>query len=207
MAQVAHEIKNRLVIVGGFARSIEKRLGEEENGQKARVIREEVDKLETMLGQITDFSKPVRLELKTHSLNHLVEELLSKFPSQELQGITVDLSLDPQLPQVMIDAERIEQVIINIVRNAREAIGASGAVRVSTCRDERGAAVIIEDNGQGMPEDIQNRVFDPFFTTKKKGTGLGLSICRQIVTEHGGRLQFESYPQKGTVFRIIFPAA
>jgi len=205
VAQVAHEIKNRLVIVGGFARSIEKRPAHEENGQKARIIREEVDKLESMLGQITEFSKPVRLEIKTHSLNHLVKELLSKFPSQELQGITVDLSLDPQLPKVSIDAERIEQVIINIVRNAREAIGASGAVRVSTCRDERGAALIIEDNGQGMPEDIQNRIFEPFFTTKKKGAGLGLSICRQIVAEHGGLLEFESYPQKGTVFRIIFP--
>jgi len=209
VAQVAHEIKNRLVIVGGFARSIEKRLGEEENGHKARIIREEVDKLENMVGQITDFSKPVRLDLKTHSLNHLVEELLSKFPSQELQGVTVGLSLDPHLPQVMIDAERIEQVIINIVRNAREAIGAgaSGAVRVSTRVDERGAALIIEDNGQGMPEAIQNRVFEPFFTTKKKGSGLGLSICRQIVAEHGGLLEFESCSEKGTVFRIIFPIA
>jgi signal transduction histidine kinase len=208
VAQVAHEIKNRLVVVGGFARLIERRPEDTvETRDRAHTISDEVGRLETMLKQITEYSKPVELTLRAHCLNTLVEDVVAKLSPHVLAGIRLEVSLEPELPPALIDLERVEQVMVNILRNAGEALGGSGTIRVSTRKEERRAMVLIRDDGPGILEEVQGRIFDPFFTTKKRGTGLGLSVCRQIVTEHGGTIHLKSGPGEGATFRIEFPLA
>ena len=101
----------------------------------------------------------------------------------------------------------MEQVIINLIKNAMEAVAMRGDVYVSTCRHEMGAAVIIRDEGPGMTEEVRSRIFEPFYTTKKEGTGLGLAISKKIILDHGGELYCDSSPNKGTIFTIALPAA
>jgi len=208
VAQVAHEIKNRLVVLGGFARSIEKRAKDTEGTRtKARIISREVNKLEHMLKQITEFSKPIRLEIEISSLNDWLEGVVPKLAEFTPKGITIKMSLDPHTLEVGIDAERMEQVVVNLIRNAMEAMEAVGTITVSTCLHEQGAALIMKDDGPGMSDEVRNQIFEPFFTTKKEGTGLGLAISRGIVLDHGGDMRCESSPDKGTTFTITFPLA
>ena len=208
VAQVAHEIKNRLVVLGGFARSIEKRVKDTEGTRtKARIISREVNKLEHMLKQITEFSKPICLEIEINSLNDWLEGVVPKLAEFTPKGITIQTSLAPHTLEVGIDAERMEQVVVNLIKNAMEAMEAVGTVTVSTCLQEQGAALIMKDDGPGMSDEVRNQIFEPFFTTKKEGTGLGLAISRGIVLDHGGDLRCESSPEKGTTFTITFPLA
>ncbi|MCB2182672.1 MAG: MCP four helix bundle domain-containing protein [Desulfobulbaceae bacterium] len=209
VAQIAHEIKNRLVVLGGLARSISKRADDaEETRKKADIIFQEVDKLENMLKQITDFSKPIRLQTKVCSLNALLNAVMAKFDNITPKNINLITSFDSNLPHVSIDVERMEQVIINLVRNAIEAMETEGCVTVKTTPHvEKGVALIIKDEGPGMSEEVRTRIFEPFFTTKKEGTGLGLAISRKIVQDHGAEMQCDSQPDKGTTFTLVFPAA
>lgn len=208
VARVAHEIANRLLVIGGFARSIEKR---PENVQRvkdrARTIFEEVRKLEDMVRDMMDYSKPVRLEPRILSLNSVLQETVERFREHLPRGLYIETAFHPEVPPVSIDPERIEQVLLNLLRNAVDATDARGAISVSTDCSGNGAVIHIRDDGPGIPEEAQKRIFEPFFTTRKKGNGLGLAICQQIVQEHGGIIRFESIPGQGTCFSIILPGA
>jgi signal transduction histidine kinase len=206
VAQVAHEIKNRLIVLGGFARSIEKKAGDVEPVQKkAAIIYQEVKKLEHMLKEVTEFSKPIQLGTEICSLNTLIAEVVTKLSDVSSPKIKLQTSLTPDLPLVRIDKERMEQVIINLVKNAIEAMGVQGNVYISTSRRAKRVSLIVRDEGPGMPEDVRARIFEPFFTTKKDGTGLGLAISKKIVLDHGGEMLCDSSPDKGTIFTITLP--
>jgi len=208
VAQVTHEIKNRLVVLGGLARSIEKRAGNAETVQKkAAVIFQEVNKLERLLKQITEFSKPIRIETEIFSLNALLEAMMPRLHHLTPKDTTLTMTTSPDLPNVRIDCERIEQVIINLIKNAIEAMGTGGRVGISAQLHENGAALVIRDEGPGMTEEVQARIFEPFFTTKKEGTGLGLAISRKIIRDHGGEMLCQSKPDQGTTFTILLPPA
>jgi signal transduction histidine kinase len=207
VAKIAHEIKNRLTVIGGFSRLINKHIDESDRVQHySQVIGEESGKLERMLKQITDFSKPVCIEGTVRSLNELAQNMVPKIEEQKPEGITVILELDPASPRALIDAERLEQVLFNLIKNAIEAMENDGIVKICTRLEDSHATLIVQDNGPGIPEEAQSRIFEPFHTTKPKGTGLGLAICRQIITEHRGEMKFISVPGKGTSFIITFPA-
>jgi len=206
VARVAHEIKNHLVVIGGFARSIEKH---PENTQracsKAMTIRQEIAHLESLLEDIMDFSRPFQLDRRVQSLNRLVQDIVNKLGEGMLEQVELELELDPGTPKIPLDAQRFEQVILNLIRNALESMQYQGKLRLSTAPNQGGAAVRIQDNGPGIPQDIQERIFEPFFTTKKNGNGLGLAICLQIIQEHGGTLHLQSSPEEGTTFTIELP--
>ena len=114
---------------------------------------------------------------------------------------------DAALPVVYSDPSQLEQVLINIIDNALDAIGRNGEVRIATRKEGEGVAIVIADNGPGMDEATRQRIFDPFFTTKKvgEGTGLGLAICFSILEKLGGHINVESTVGKGTVFTISLP--
>lgn len=123
------------------------------------------------------------------------------------RDITIEQNLADTLPLVRLDKDQFQQVVVNILINAMEAIERKGKIRVETSYDqpERTIKLKITDNGYGIPEDVRLKLFDPFFTTKDTGTGLGLSISYGIIESHGGRISFESQVGRGTAFTITLP--
>jgi two-component system NtrC family sensor kinase len=142
-------------------------------------------------------------------LNHLVEEtlLLVERPITA-QGVTVTRRLAPDLPPLWGDGNTLQQVLLNLLTNARDAIGGRGEIAVETSRtagEPEAVRLIVRDTGPGIPPETLPRIFDPFFTTKAEGTGLGLSITYGIVREHHGTVDVETRPGKGTTFILTFP--
>jgi signal transduction histidine kinase len=161
-----------------------------------------------MLSGIMDFSRPSRPVPVRQSLNSVVERAVGMLADQFAPRVSISITLDPDTPEVAIDAGQTRQVLINLVRNAAESMTEAGGrvlVRTHPHQDD-GARLVVEDDGPGIPEDLRGRIFEPFFTTKKGGTGLGLAVCRQIIAEHGGKVGVESVQGQGTRFTVVFPS-
>jgi two-component system NtrC family sensor kinase len=133
----------------------------------------------------------------------LIEKQLLK------ERIALDRRLTPGLPKVMGSQNHLEQVLVNLLNNARDAMPAGGSIRVETRTrpDGKSVQILVADTGSGIPPDQMARIFDPFFTTKEGGTGLGLSISYGIIKDHDGNLAVESEAGKGTTFTISLPVA
>jgi len=176
--------------------------------EKARIISQEVNKLERLLRHITDFSKPIKLRYEVCSINDFLTELIPRTQVGLAKGIHIKTALHPTPLQVRMDVERLEQVVVNLIRNAVEALEplSSGTVTVSTRPRGEQVEILVTDDGPGIPAVVLDNIFTPFFTTKKHGTGLGLAISRNIVIEHHGDLSCASTPEHGTTFTITFPA-
>ena len=203
VAHIAHEVKNPLMTIGGFAKLIEKKPQNiEKTKEFAGIILKESSRLERMLSEVMEFSKPVNSKREVQSLNKIVQEAMNTHGTQVPEGISLDLDLDPTTPDVLVDAGPMEQIILNLVRNSVEAMGSKGTISIKTRPHQGGSMLVVQDTGPGIPDDIREQVFEPFFTTKKKGNGLGLAICRQIVNEQGGMIHVDSAPGKGTTFVI-----
>jgi signal transduction histidine kinase len=208
LARIAHEVRNPLAVIGGFAHLIETHPEETERVRgDAQTIYREVRRLEKMLTDIMEFSKPVRVEAVVQSLNRLVKEVVDTLLPQMPENIRLTLQLDPDTPSAAFDAARMEQVVLNFIRNSMEAMEKGGTITVSTRANRNGAELVVRDDGPGIPPEIQKRIFTPFFTTKKKGNGLGLAICYQIIREHGGEIMLESEPGKGAAFSVWLPSS
>ena len=127
-------------------------------------------------------------------------------PEIENRGQAVDEHLARSLLRVPLDPAQIKQALVNLIKNAMQAMTKSGVLTVSTGSGREGVWVSVSDTGCGIPGEQLNRIFEPFFTTKKKGSGLGLMIVQRIVREHDGLIKLESHPGRGTTFRIWLPA-
>jgi signal transduction histidine kinase/PAS domain-containing protein len=208
-AHIAHEIRNPLATIGGFAHAIRNRPDNVERiKMSSGIIYDEVMRLEHMLSGIMDFSRPTRPVLVCQSVNAAVRKAVGLLAEQMPEGVALEAELDELLPECTFDAAQMQQVIINLVKNAGEAMEQSGGhIVVSTERAEGGNVLRIRDDGPGIPKAIQTKIFEPFFTTKRGGTGLGLAVCRHIVSEHGGDLTIDSSPGAGTSIGIFIPDA
>ena len=133
---------------------------------------------------------------------------LAEFMRPELSAASIELALDvdPELPLVALDETQIRQVLINLIKNAREAMPDGGRVQVSVKRLASGVAVRVADQGEGMTPEQRARIFDLFYTTKETGSGLGLPLSQQIVVAHGGLIRCQSAPGEGTTFELWFPS-
>ena len=204
---LAHEIRNPLGSIKGAAQYLQSE-GEGTEGRKLLdVIIEETDRLNRVVSQFLDYAKPFRLDLKKQDINRVIEKAVSLIRANHAaEGIVVETDLNPNLPEVEIDAEQIVQVILNISFNSVEAMPEGGTLlfRTSRIESEKGDAVgiAIRDTGRGMDKEEMQKIFKPFFTTKERGVGLGLAICRRIVKNHGGYIRVKSIPGQGTIFYI-----
>jgi two-component system, sporulation sensor kinase E len=126
-------------------------------------------------------------------------------PEINNRGITLKEKLARSLPAVSMDPAQIRQALVNLIKNAIQAMSKGGVLKVQTDLGVEGVVVSVADTGGGIPEEQINRIFEPFYTTKKKGSGLGLMIVQRIVREHRGRIDLESHVGKGSVFRIWLP--
>jgi signal transduction histidine kinase len=207
VSHIAHEIKNPLAIIGGFARQLLKAPGlEEKDQQKLTIITEEVSNLEAMIAEMRDFVRRPAARKQVGDLEKLLEETLELFQDAfDEQRITVQRVLENPLPPLSFDAQQLHQVLINLFKNSLEAMPQGGELMVATRVKDGQAEISISDTGEGMTPDVSAKIFTPYFTTNEKGTGLGLAICRNIVEEHGGCIFAESAPGQGSTFTIQIP--
>jgi len=212
-ARVAHEIRNPLVSIGGFARRLEKRLTGELN-EYAAIIVKEVEGLEQVLRETLGFVRGSRPFREMTDLNKLVSNTINILTSSLVERgnrLVKDLSDEPVV--IKVDPGRIRDAIFNIITNANQATK-NGTITVKTWIEGDRAVIEVSDTGRGIRREDRKRIFDPFFTTKPEGTGLGLAVAHKIIEEHGGMITFESVCEEereeglepGTTFRIYLPA-
>ena len=209
-AQITHEVRNPLVVIGGFARNIVKLI--ESNPQhenlktNASIIADEVDRLENILSNVLNFSKLSQPEVCLENINKVVSDacLFIKMRDEVSEkGITIKKKLDNTIPLTLIDPQQVKQVLVNIFENALYSMLLGGRLFISTTNiNNDNIQIEIRDNGEGIPPHILEEMFNPFFTTKKNGVGLGLSISQQIIHSHNGKIDVKSKLGQGTVFTI-----
>lgn len=206
---LAHEIRNPLTTIGGFAAAIKRSATSDELTRKnASVIYDEVIRLERTLAGVLDFTRPVRPRKTPVDVNSLVRRTIREFGNVlDDGGITLRLELQEDLKRVRADSGLITQVIINLLKNAVEALEGRDRrqIVVGTAASEKGVVVTFSDTGGGMDETTRQMIFAPFFTTKVSGSGLGLSVSQKIVAEHGGEISVESELGSGSTFRVSVP--
>jgi PAS domain S-box-containing protein len=174
--------------------------------QYLAVAKGEINRLDYTITQFLQAIRPMAPQLQLASLNDVLKKTQALLlPELDNRGITVKLKLDNRLPAAPIDPNQIQQVLVNLVKNAMHAMTRGGVLTLRTWEASDGIWVAVADTGSGIPEEKMNRIFEPFFTTKKKGSGLGLMIVQRIVRAHGGRIEVESHIDKGTLFRIWLP--
>ena len=219
-AGLAHEIRNPLGAIKGAAQFLDPKQFKGEDGEFLEVIVEEVNRLNGVVTQFLDYSRPLKQSFGPTDLNDVLTrtgKLLQ--PECERAKVTLQLTLDPALPKAIADAEQLKQVFINLAMNATQAMPTGGTLEVKTVRPDEGAwrlsglvrgsetvEVRFADTGKGIPLEQQRHIFVPFYTTKEKGTGLGLAICQRIVKSHNGSISVQSQPGQGTEFIIRLPA-
>jgi two-component system, sporulation sensor kinase E len=170
------------------------------------VAKGEINRLDYIVTQFLGAIRPAPAQFKLGSLNDVVEkttELLR--PEIENRGITIKVKPARNLTQTPIDATQLQQVLVNLAKNASQAMSTGGTLTLQTGETSDGVWVSVADTGGGIPQEQLNRIFEPFYTTKKKGTGLGLMIVQRIVRAHNGRIDLESHVGRGTTFRIWLP--
>jgi len=207
VAEISHEIKNPLMIIGGFARQLAGKAGDEKSLQKLKVIVDEVTRLEKLLSELRDLYSPRTLDIEEMNINELLHEIY-ELVREDCENKNIELDFRADAAKVMVNGDRgkLKQVLINLVKNAVEAVSKEGLVRLSSTVKNTKVEISISDNGCGIPERYRGKVFSPFFTTKKQGTGLGLSVSKSIVESHQGcSLEFESEEGKGTTFKVNMP--
>jgi signal transduction histidine kinase len=206
-AYVSHEIKNPLMVIGGLAHQVERRLAEDQPAlEKVKIIQQEVRRLETFLWELRDFTRPVNPVKQEMDLNALIQEVQTLMAEEARQkGVSLEGRLDPRLPRIEVDPSQIRQVLVNLIKNALEATEENGRVLLATGSRDGQVWFSIQDTGKGMPGEVLEKIFHPFFTTKEKGTGLGLAVIHKIITDHHGAISVESTSGRGSTFTVRLP--
>ena len=207
-AYVSHEIKNPLMVIGGLANQVERRLPEDPAAQeKLRIIQTEVKRLESFLGELRDFLRPAQPTKREINVNEVIRDVKALMgDALGEKGVVLEDRLAPDLPPVELDPNQIKQVLVNLVKNAMEATEGQGKILLSSGATKDGQVwFAIQDTGKGMSEDVLEKIFHPFYTTKDKGTGLGLAVINKIITDHHGTITVDSSAGSGSTFTVRFP--
>lgn len=200
-ATVAHEIRNPLGGMRGFASLLARDIDDDD--PRIRLVEKILrgsQHLERVVNELLEFTRPVELRARATSLEEVIESALG-YLEWDAERITVEPRFEADAV-ALADPDQLRQVLLNIVLNAMQSIDGTGSVTLSAESDERWAHVRVADTGCGMDGETKRKVFSPFFTTKEKGTGLGLAVAAKIVEAHGGKLSVESEPGEGSVFTI-----
>ncbi|HDD45141.1 MAG TPA: PAS domain S-box protein [Candidatus Desulfofervidus auxilii] len=218
-AGIAHELNQPLNVmkVGSdfLKKMIErgKKISDKDLKTVAQQISSQVDRASQIINHLREFARVSDIEAHEVNINEPIRNVFKILGQQlRLRQIEVELDLDENLPPIMADSNRLEQVFINLVTNARDAIeekpSGDKLLKIKSFLDKNDVVVTVSDSGKGIPRNIMDRIFEPFFTTKEigKGTGLGLSISYAIIRDYGGSITVESEEGVGTTFELRFPA-
>lgn len=206
-ASIAHELRNPLSSIKGAAQYLQREYEDHSSIKEfLGIIIDEVNGLNRIATEFLDFARPTKLRFQSTYVNDVLVRTL-KFLQKNLDshGVKIDKQFKVNIPQINADDKQLQQVFLNIILNALQAMPDGGKLEISTSALKNGAKVKITDNGVGIPEDQMEQIFKPFFTTKTKGTGLGLTIVEKIVKNHGGKIDITSKVGKGTTFEIFLP--
>jgi two-component system sensor histidine kinase AtoS len=204
-SQIAHEVRNPLGSISLNLEMLEdgcKQMG----GDAPQLIQSalgELDRLNAIVGEYLQFSRFPKPHPRRGRIDEVIAEVESSFTHPN--GTRLITKLTSPCPDIWFDKTLIRQALDNLVRNATEAIEGEGEIRVETELIDRFITIRVSDNGRGIPPDVQPKLFEPFFTTKANGTGLGLATTQQIIFEHNGHIQVDSYPGRGSTFSIYLP--
>jgi two-component system, sporulation sensor kinase E len=170
------------------------------------VAKGEINRLDYIVTQFLQAIRPAPLQLKNVSLNEVAERTLDLLrPELENRGIAIKVKLARQVPTPPLDPTQMQQALVNLVKNAMQAMTRGGTLTLQTGETSEAVWVSVADTGGGIPQEQINRIFEPFYTTKKKGTGLGLMIVQRILRAHNGRIELDSHVGQGTTFRLWLP--
>lgn len=216
---IAHEVKNPLGGIRGAAELIERWTGDDRSHRAASMIVREVDRISHLVDELMVFARNDELAAAPTNLHQVLDSVIEVVRLDPIsKGIGIERAYDPSIPDITADAARLEQVFLNLVRNALQATHAgAGHVQITTrmTLDERltghdqtsipTVQVVVNDNGDGISPEVMDRLATPFFTTRENGTGLGLAVSRHWVTQHRGTLTITSPPGEGTTVRVNLP--
>ncbi|MCL4501950.1 MAG: ATP-binding protein [Deltaproteobacteria bacterium] len=209
-AHISHEIKNPLIVIGGFARQVLKEFSGEphKNKEKLQIIVDEVQRLEGFLEEVGTYAKIFEPQMRLGDINVLIREICQRLePKIQEQGLALRLEMDENLPQVRFDPLHLRQVILNIAKNGIEAMSAGGTLTIISGKEAGRVFIRISDTGEGIPPELMEKIFQPFFSTKTKGSGLGLAISQKIMEAHQGEISIKSEPHRGTLVTLFLSAA
>ncbi len=206
---VAHEIRNPLSSIKGFATYFKERYLDVPDDQKiASIMIQEVERLNKVVGQLLEFSRPVKIERERVSIQPFITDSLKLVEKQAAdKKIRLKTELSSDIDAAVFDRDRINQVLLNLYLNAIEAMSSGGGLTITVSRDDTPNALrlCVADTGKGIDSADIVHIFDPYFTTRSSGTGLGLAIVHNIIESHGGEIKVASPPDQGTVVTIVLP--
>lgn len=217
-AMLAHEVKNPLAGIRGAAQLLEINASNEDR-ELARLIRDETDRIVSLINRMDIFSDAVPLNIQAVNIHQVLSRVRKLAENSFASHVNFTENYDPSLPFVLGNNDQLVQVFLNLIKNAAEAIDGPGGEIVLTTAYKHGVRfafpgsdsrvhlplkISIQDNGEGIPENIQGYMFDAFVTSKSEGSGLGLALVAKIINDHGGIIELDSHPTK-TIFHVMLP--
>jgi signal transduction histidine kinase len=209
-AGFAHEIGNRLTSISTSVQLLEREIRKQNLPPNAKIdaffsgVMDEINRMATLLQQMRLLIRPVTLNKELTDFKRLCDEVATREASQYAsRGIHLDVEVGSSCPEVMIDTDKMKQVLLHLLNNAVEAMPEGGKITLKCYSAEDALLIELKDTGVGVPADL--KIFEPFTTTKTSGAGLGLAVCRQIILAHGGSIDYRSTPDAGTVFTARLP--
>lgn len=211
-AGVAHEIRNPLNAIGLGIQRLRREFVPQDTSDKEQylsfteVIHREVKRVNEIIEDFLGLSRPFHLDLRLASLEHLLQHLVLLFQEEaRSRGLRLEVDCAPDLPPLEMDAQRLTQALVNIMKNGIEAMKPGGVLRLDVRENKDRITISITDTGEGIPKDQMGKIFDYYYTTKEKGAGLGLPIAHRIIEAHGGQMEIGSQPGSGTKVTITLP--
>jgi two-component system sensor histidine kinase HydH len=206
-AGVAHEIRNPLSSIKGFAVYFKERLsGNKEDEQTADVMIAETERLNSVISQLIEFARPLELKKEEVQFAELVQHAIKLIAADAQKNkISVEIDAVANLPELEVDPDKIKQVLLNIFLNSLAALKEGGNLKIELSPGTDNLTVIISDNGTGIEKMDLPKIYDPYFTSKPAGTGLGLAVVQKIMEAHGGRIDVKSTIGEGTKVFLYFP--
>lgn len=202
-ASISHEIRNPLTTVRGFLQIFQAKNDFAKYGEHLNTMLDEIDRANSIITEFLSLAKNRKIDLLPNNLNKIISKLYPLIQADAIgEGKTVTLELG-EIPNTLLDENQIRQCILNLVRNGLEAVKSKGVVSLKTYVDGDNVVLEVKDNGDGIPQDVLEKLGTPFITTKEKGTGLGLPICYRIVERHKAKIEIDT-SLEGTKFLIMF---
>jgi two-component system NtrC family sensor kinase len=202
-------LKNPLAIINNTTFSLQRAVvsGEQDVSKFTDIIREEVERTDRIITQVMGYARLTEGKLEKLNVTTAMDAAVQTvFPETAQFDVTIHRTYAPMLPPLMMQREHLEEILVNLLINAREAASGSLLIHLMTRRLPEGAVeMVVTDNGPGIARELQSRIFEAYYTTKAKGTGLGLAIVKNNVELYGGTVEVESELGKGTRFRLVLP--